>query len=115
MREVFTIGLLSASTDYVLCSGRVVARTAPFAVRVMAPLSRTLRRTTCYWLVEVFRAGYRGTIDMVLSADWTEPSEDVVADHLAAQRRQQFQVGWFAEPIWRGDYPKVMRELVGDR
>eukprot|EP00929_Paragymnodinium_shiwhaense_P092645 TRINITY_DN52624_c0_g1_i1.p1 TRINITY_DN52624_c0_g1~~TRINITY_DN52624_c0_g1_i1.p1 ORF type:complete len:520 (+),score=81.06 TRINITY_DN52624_c0_g1_i1:46-1605(+) len=57
-----------------------------------------------------------GTIDIVISADWTEPYDEKAADdQLAAERRQEFQVGWFADPIWYGDYPASMRSLVGER
>ena len=27
----------------------------------------------------------------------------------------EFMLGWFADPIYFGDYPAVMRKLVGDR
>ena len=27
----------------------------------------------------------------------------------------EFMLGWFADPIYLGDYPAVMRKLVGDR
>jgi len=33
----------------------------------------------------------------------------------AAQRRQEFQIGWFADPVTTGSYPDSMRRLVGDR
>ena len=34
---------------------------------------------------------------------------------LAAQRAREFTLGWFARPIFQGDYPAVMRERVGSR
>jgi beta-glucosidase len=69
--------------------------------------------------VRVFRglpARLRGpaggaTISMVVSGDWTEPFDSTSArDREAAQRRQEFQIGWFADPIFYGDYPESMRD-----
>lgn len=38
------------------------------------------------------------------------------ADKLAAQRANEFWIGWFADPIYlTGDYPASMREQLGDR
>lgn len=37
------------------------------------------------------------------------------ADKDSAQRYLEFQLGWFADPIYFGDYPPSMRERVGDR
>jgi beta-glucosidase len=55
-------------------------------------------------------------ISIPLSADWTEPLDSTApGDVAAAQRRQQFQVGWFADPLQTGHYPPVMRRRVGDR
>ncbi|ETM45709.1 hypothetical protein L914_09301 [Phytophthora nicotianae] len=36
-------------------------------------------------------------------------------DVAAAERALQFDYGWFLQPMISGDYPVVMRELVGDR
>lgn len=70
--------------------------------------------------VQIYREVYQGTragsITMVVSGDWTEPfNAGSAADAAAAQRRQEFQIGWFADPLAFGDYPASMRELVGDR
>lgn len=57
------------------------------------------------------------TIVMTISGDHTEPDNTSDAgDRLAAESRQQFQIGWFADPIFlTGDYPPLMRERVGSR
>lgn len=35
------------------------------------------------------------------------------ADWLASERSMQFNLGWFANPIFAdGDYPEVMREMI---
>jgi len=36
-------------------------------------------------------------------------------DAAACQRALDFQLGWFADPIWLGDYPKSMRVTLGSR
>jgi len=67
--------------------------------------------------VQVYRTAHQqqsGRITMVISGDWTEPDVNP-GDAAAAQRRQEFQIGWFGDPIWYGDYPASMRRLVGDR
>jgi hypothetical protein len=37
----------------------------------------------------------------------------VLADAQASERALQFEFGWFGDPIIFGDYPAVMRQLVG--
>lgn len=33
----------------------------------------------------------------------------------AAERYVQFYIGWFATPIFHGDYPQVMKDFVGKK
>jgi len=43
---------------------------------------------------------------------WDANSED---DKAACQRRLEFWIGWFADPIYFGDYPESMKKQLGDR
>ena len=56
-----------------------------------------------------------GQIGITLNIDWAEPASESDADYNASQRRLIFSGGWFADPIYFGDYDDVMKEYVGDR
>jgi beta-glucosidase len=64
-----------------------------------------------------FQPTQKGSISIVLNASFFEPFDaSSTADQEAATRRMVFYVGWFADPIFLGrDYPREMRDLVGDR
>ncbi len=69
--------------------------------------------------VEIYRDKYlpqqNGRISIVNNCDWREPYSDSEEDKAAAQRSLEFFLGWFADPIYLGDYPKSMKKIVGDR
>lgn len=55
-----------------------------------------------------------GLVGISLTADWGEPVDaSDQKDIEAAERYIQFYLGWFATPIFRGDYPQVMKEYIG--
>eukprot|EP01018_Ginkgo_biloba_P003114 Gb_13349 [translate_table: standard] len=56
-----------------------------------------------------------GSIGLVILAEWLEPLTNTTADITATQRAIDFTIGWFLDPIAFGDYPKIMREIVGSR
>ena len=68
---------------------------------------------------EVYRSRFqpvqRGTIFMTNNCDWREPRTDAPHDIEAAQRALEFYLGWFTDPLFRGEYPEVMRRRLGDR
>lgn len=48
--------------------------------------------------------------------DWGEPWDaNDLEDVAAVQRKQEFFIGWFGDPIYFGDYPASMREQLQDR
>jgi beta-galactosidase len=64
---------------------------------------------------EEFQPQFGGQIGISNNCDWREPLTDSPEDREAAVRALEFYVGWFADPIYLGDYPASMRERVGDR
>ncbi|KAG2292078.1 hypothetical protein Bca52824_038747 [Brassica carinata] len=57
-----------------------------------------------------------GKIGTTLIGRWFAPlNETSDLDQAAAKRAFQFFVGWFLDPLVYGEYPRIMRELVGDR
>jgi beta-galactosidase len=69
--------------------------------------------------VDVYREKYqpkqKGRIGITNNCDWREPRTDSEKDKQAAQRSLEFFLGWFADPIYRGDYCEVMRKQVAER
>ncbi|CAE7742661.1 BGLU28, partial [Symbiodinium pilosum] len=53
---------------------------------------------------------------MVLNTEWPEAQEPGnPADAAAVERFLAFNIDWFAEPLYAGDYPELMRMRVGER
>lgn len=69
--------------------------------------------------VEIYRGDFQprqgGVIGITNNCDWREPLTDSDEDRAAAERAREFFLGWFADPLYRGDYPLSMRERVGER
>ena len=58
--------------------------------------------------------GGAGRISLVVNADWREPFDaSDGADVAAASRAMDEELGWFADPLYFGDYPKSMRARYG--
>jgi beta-glucosidase len=58
-----------------------------------------------------------GKITIVLNGHFFEPFDVTKDDDIAAaQRRMEFYIGWFGDPVFLGrDYPPAMRAQLGDR
>ncbi|MEP7323712.1 MAG: GH1 family beta-glucosidase [Saprospiraceae bacterium] len=69
--------------------------------------------------VDVYRKKYQtiqqGKIGITNNCDWREPLTDSVEDHAAAERALEFFLAWFADPIYKGDYPSSMKDRLGTR
>ncbi|KAL9271971.1 Beta-glucosidase 6-like protein [Drosera capensis] len=70
-------------------------------------------------VVNIYRTKYQhiqgGSIGIALDVMWYEPLTNTTKDIEATQRAQDFQLGWFLDPMIFGDYPSSMKTRVGDR
>ncbi|XP_074566497.1 beta-glucosidase 6-like [Curcuma longa] len=68
---------------------------------------------------DIYRRKYQktqqGSIGIAFNVMWFEPMTESADDKDAAQRAQDFQFGWFMDPLFFGDYPSSMRTRVGER
>eukprot|EP01083_Nonionella_stella_P137536 418470_1 len=55
----------------------------------------------------------KGEIGITLNCNFGVPASDSEADYNATQRFITWQLGLFADPIWFGDYPQVMKDVLG--
>ncbi|CAL8356342.1 unnamed protein product [Lota lota] len=63
-----------------------------------------------------WRGKQKGLVGISLSGDWGEPVDiNNQKDIEAAERYVQFYLGWFATPIFHGDYPQVMKDYIGKK
>lgn len=62
-----------------------------------------------------YKSQQKGSIGMSFSVIWFIPGSNSTADIEATQRAQDFQLGWFLDPLMFGDYPSSMRKLVRTR
>ncbi|CAG7860635.1 hypothetical protein IGI04_033836 [Brassica rapa subsp. trilocularis] len=68
--------------------------------------------------VDVYRRKYKfqkGKIGPVMITRWFLPFDETDASRDAAERMKEFFLGWFMEPLTKGRYPDIMREIVGSR
>ncbi|WP_111307167.1 GH1 family beta-glucosidase [Confluentibacter sediminis] len=68
--------------------------------------------------VHIYREKYsyqNGNIGITNNCDWREPLTNSENDKQAAERALEFFLAWFADPIYKGDYPKSMKERLGNR
>ncbi len=64
---------------------------------------------------EKFQSNQQGQIGITNNCDWREPKTDKPEDKEAAARALDFFLSWFADPIYKGDYPESMKSRLGDR
>ncbi|CAN6816875.1 unnamed protein product [Brassica oleracea] len=70
-------------------------------------------------VVDLYRTKYKfqkGKIGPVMITRWFLPyDESDPASIEAAERMNQFFHGWYMEPLTKGRYPDIMRQIVGSR
>lgn len=67
-----------------------------------------------------YKPWQKGRIGITMNCDWREPLPDQDPNRFmrnceAAERTLQFFLGWFADPIFLGDYPQLMKVRLGSR
>jgi beta-glucosidase len=70
--------------------------------------------------VKMFRTKYNsmngGEIGITLDSPWLVPLDPTSQrDIEATARAMTWHLAWYADPLYVGDYPQVMKERVGDR
>ncbi|XP_077212366.1 beta-glucosidase 31-like isoform X2 [Tasmannia lanceolata] len=69
--------------------------------------------------VQLYREKYqekqKGHVGITLLGFWFEPLTQSPEDIAATQRWIDFHHGWFLDPLVYGDYPAIMRKIVGSR
>jgi hypothetical protein len=46
---------------------------------------------------------------VAFNSNWWEPLSDAEEDRVCADRALAFQLGWFADPLYLGDYPQILK------
>jgi len=66
-------------------------------------------------LYNKFHRGEKGRIGLALNVMGTVPYGSTFLDEQAHERCMDYNLGWYLEPVVRGDYPHSMRSSVRDR
>ncbi|XP_074150844.1 lactase-like protein isoform X1 [Sminthopsis crassicaudata] len=63
---------------------------------------------------KAWRKKQHGLVGISLTCNWGEPVDITNPEDIeAAERYMQFCLGWFANPIYAGDYPQAMKDYIG--
>ncbi|KAK3007275.1 hypothetical protein RJ639_015823 [Escallonia herrerae] len=70
-------------------------------------------------VVKLYRKNYqstqKGKIGIILQQIWPVALTDTEKDRAAAQRSIDYMLGWFMDPLHKGDYPDSMKDFLGCR
>ncbi|CAA7045817.1 unnamed protein product [Microthlaspi erraticum] len=62
-----------------------------------------------------YRVKQNGSIGITFYGSWVIPFTSSKEDKIATQRAKDFIYGWVLHPLFLGDYPDVMKRIVGKR
>ncbi|XP_009758225.1 beta-glucosidase 12-like isoform X1 [Nicotiana sylvestris] len=62
-----------------------------------------------------YKPTQKGEIGIILVSHWFEPFSNKPEDIRASRRALDFMLGWLLHPLTYGDYPIIMKGLVGKR
>ncbi|XP_074029628.1 myrosinase 1 [Leptinotarsa decemlineata] len=57
----------------------------------------------------------KGLVSLALDTPWSEPATNNIADVEAVERSMMFDFGLYANPVFIGDWPKIVKERVQNR
>ncbi|KAG2567368.1 beta-glucosidase 16-like isoform X2 [Panicum virgatum] len=67
--------------------------------------------------VNIYRKNYQakqgGSVGITIFMIWYEPLRNITEDHIAVSRAQSFEAPWFLDPLFFGDYPHDMHQILG--
>ncbi|PAN39058.1 hypothetical protein PAHAL_7G218000 [Panicum hallii] len=67
--------------------------------------------------VNIYRKNYQakqgGSVGITIYMRWYEPLRNITEDHIAVSRAQSFEAPWFLDPLFFGDYPHDMHQILG--
>ncbi|KAK2975113.1 hypothetical protein RJ640_000373 [Escallonia rubra] len=70
-------------------------------------------------VVKLYRKNYqstqKGKIGIILQQIWPVALTDTEEDRAAVQRSIDYMLGWFMDPLYKGDYPDSMKDFLGCR
>uniref|UniRef100_A0A3P9M8Q0 Lactase n=1 Tax=Oryzias latipes TaxID=8090 RepID=A0A3P9M8Q0_ORYLA len=63
-----------------------------------------------------YRAEQKGLISITINSEWAEPRNPFKQEDIdGAKRYMDFFIGWFANPIFNGDYTESMKKYILER
>jgi beta-glucosidase len=54
-------------------------------------------------------------IGITLNSDWAESVDNNPSNRMAAFRKNEWDIGMYFDPIYFGDWPQSMKDMIGDR
>ena len=65
---------------------------------------------------EIYKPLTGGKLGITLNTNWFEPLDENDPSHVSiAEQSQQFRLGFWASPIFKGDFPDVVKDIIGNR